>query len=135
MKLLLDTHVLIWALTDSPHLCSEVRNMIISPENQVCFSTASLWEVAIKNQKSPDKCPYLETDLLAWCREAQYECLSVTPAHILAIRNLHVLEGYTLANLDPFDRLLLAQAKSERSILLSHDRNFSNYQEDCLHLF
>lgn len=51
------------------------------------------------------------------------------PSHILAIRNLRIRDGRTLSNLDPFDRLLIAQAKTEECVLLSQDRNFENYLE------
>ena len=54
------------------------------------------------------------------------------PSHILAIRNLRIRDGRTLSNLDPFDRLLIAQAKAEECVLLSHDRNFENYLEKCV---
>ena len=57
MKLLLDTHIMIWALTDDPRLSQSARNLLSSPENIILFSMASLWEIAIKNQKAPEKCP------------------------------------------------------------------------------
>lgn len=134
MNILLDTHVLIWALTGSPRLSRQETEIILSPENHVCYSAASLWEIAVKNQKSPEKCPYREEQIQDFCEQAGYACLNILPAHILSIRHLRVREGRTLSNLDPFDRLLIAQAKAEGCLLLSHDRNFENYGEDCIHL-
>ena len=132
MKILLDTHMVIWALTNDPQLPYAAREMINSPENIVFFSAVSLWEIAIKNQKNPEKCPYHEKMILEYCMAAGYELIHIVPSHILAVRNLRIREGRTLSNLDPFDRLLIAQAKAEECVLLSHDRNFENYLEKCV---
>ena len=66
MKLLLDTHMILWALTNDPQLSCKAREMISDPENVICCSTVSLWEIAIKNQKSPEKCPYHEKKILEY---------------------------------------------------------------------
>ena len=132
MKILLDTHMVIWALTNDPQLSYKAREMISNPENVICYSTVSLWEIAIKNQKNPEKCPYHEKMILEYCTAAGYELIHIVPSHILAVRNLRIREGRTLSNLDPFDRLLIAQAKAEECVLLSHDRNFENYLEKCV---
>ena len=59
--------------------------------------------------------------------------MNIKPEHILMLRSLRVRPDRTLTNHDPFDRLLIAQAKTEQCILLSHDRNFENYDEDCIY--
>ena len=135
MRILLDTHVIIWALTNDPRLSDRARKLIASSENRICFSAVSIWEIAIKNQKSPEKCPYNEKEILSLCMAAGYEPMDIQPAHVLAIRELQLREGRVLSNLDPFDRLLIAQAKVEGCTLLSHDRNFENYREKCISLF
>ena len=132
MKLLLDTHMILWALTNDLQLSCKAREMISDPENVICCSTVSLWEIAIKNQKSTEKCPYHEKKILEYCLAAGYEVIHILPSHILAIRNLRIRDGRTLSTLDPFDRLLIAQAKTEECVLLSHDRNFENYLEKCI---
>ena len=132
MKLLLDTHMILWALTNDPQLSCKAREMISDPENVICCSTVSLREIAIKNQKCPEKCPYHEKKILEYCLAAGYEVIHILPSHILTIRNLRIRDGRTLSNLDPFDRLLIAQAKTEECVLLSHDRNFENYLEKCI---
>jgi PIN domain nuclease of toxin-antitoxin system len=132
MKILLDTHMIIWALTNDAQLSCKAREMILDPENVVCCSTVSLWEIAIKNQKNPEKCPYHEKRILEYCMAAGYELIQIIPSHVLAIRSLRIRDGRTLINTDPFDRLLIAQAKAEECVLLSHDRNFENYQEKCI---
>ena len=132
MKILLDTHMVIWALTNDPQLSYKAREMISDPENVICCSTVSLWEIAIKNQRSPEKCPYHEKMILEYCTAAGYEMIQIIPSHILEVRNLRIRDGRMPSNLDPFDRLLIAQAKAEECVLLSHDRNFENYLEKCV---
>ena len=134
MKILLDTHVIIWSITNDPRLSASARSLILSPENMVFFSTVSLWEIAIKNQKSPEKCPYHEKDILDYCIASGYEPVYLLPRHVLGIRTLHVREGRVLSNQDPFDRILLAQARAENCLLLTHDSHFENYGEKCIRL-
>ena len=132
MKILLDTHVIIWALTNDPQLSPQAREIITDPENIILISTVSLWEIAMKNQKAPHLCPYHETEILGFCRKAGYLIMDITAPHVLMLRSLKTKTDRVIANHDPFDRLLIAQAKSEGCKLLSHDRIFENYEEDCI---
>ena len=132
MKLLLDTHIVIWALTNDEQLCTNARDLLTSPNNIALVSVASLWEIAVKNQKAPDRCPYNEKEILGYCEKAGYEVLDIAPKHVLSVRDLRVKEGKQLSNHDPFDRLLIAKAKSEGGVILSHDSNFDNYDEPCI---
>ena len=134
MKLLLDTHVLIWALTDDPRLSGDARRLISDPENLVCFSVASLWEIAIKNQKRPEKCPYHEKEVSEFCAQAGFQILAVLKEHVLALRELKIVPGGKLLNMDPFDRILIAQARCESGFLLTHDANLANYLEPCVRM-
>ena len=132
MNILLDTHVIIWALTNDPQLTDEARALIMDPENTVAISTASLWEIAVKNQKAPRLCPYHEKEILDYCLKAGYLVTDMKPKHVLALRSLQVKPDRIISNHDPFDRLLLAQAKAEGWTFLSHDRSFDNYDESCI---
>lgn len=132
MTILLDTHVVLWALTNDPQLSAQARSLISTPENIVCVSTVSLWEIAVKNQKNPRLCPYHEAEILEYCIKAGYLVTDIKPAHVLKLRTLQVKPDRTIVNHDPFDRLLIAQAKAERYVLLSHDRNFDHYDEDSI---
>ena len=135
MNILLDTHVIIWALTDDPQLTDEAKALIMDPENTVVISAVSLWEIAMKNQKAPDLCPYHEEEILDYCDQAGYLVTDIKAKHVLEIRGLRIKPGAVLTNFDPFDRMLIAQAKSEKYVLLSHDRNFEYYGEDCIKTF
>ena len=132
MNILLDTHVIIWALTNDPRLTEEAKALIMDPENTVIISTVSLWEIAIKNQKAPRLCPYHEKEILDYCVKAGYLVADIKAKHVLEIRGLRIKPGAVPANYDPFDRMLIAQAKAEKYVLLSHDRNFEYYGEDCI---
>ena len=134
MNILLDTHVIIWALTNDPRLTDEAKALIMDPENMVAVSTVSLWEIAVKNQKAPRLCPYHEKEIHDYCVKAGYPVLDIKAKHVSEIRGLRTKPGVVLTNHDPFDRMLIAQAKSEKFILLSHDRNFEYYGEDCIQL-
>ena len=132
MKILLDTHVILWALTDDSMLSEESRRMIAEKDNVIYYSLASIWEIAIKNRKAPEKCPYHEKDIAELCDRSGFFPLEISLPAILGIRNLKVKEGRELSNFDPFDRILLSQAKCGELKLLSHDINFNNYDEACI---
>ena len=132
MNILLDTHMIIWALTNDPQLTDEAKTLIMDPENTVIISTVSLWEIAMKNQKAPHLCPYHEEEILGYCNQAGYLVMDIKAKHVLEIHGLKTKPGAVLTNHDPFDRMLIAQAKSEKYVLLSHDRNFEYYGEDCI---
>ena len=115
MRLLLDTHIALWALTDDPRLSPRARALINDPANQVIVSAATVWEIAIKHALGRDDMPISGDEALDWFRRAGYDLLSISPAHAAAIE--HLPEHHR----DPFDRLLVAQAITEPLRLLSRD--------------
>ena len=123
MRLLLDTHVLLWALTDPQELDAGAREKIVSPENLVYVSLASLWELQIKESIGKLKLP---KDFFEALEPAGFELLPVLLGHIKALRRLPLIHR------DPFDRILVAQAKSEGITLVTRDRNILRYGADFL---
>ena len=117
MRILLDTHYLLWWLLDSPQL-GEGRALIAAPQNLVFLSVASLWELRIKQALGKITLPEDFSEALA--RES-FEALSVTWKHTDA------LIGLPLHHRDPFDRMLLAQAAVENLMILTRDRVFALY--------
>ena len=112
MRLLLDTHVLLWWLTDSSELSPEARTAIAEPDNLVYVSAVSIWEIVVKlNLGKLD----LPADWAGVLENEAFRKLPVTWDHALEVARLPNLHR------DPFDRLLLAQAKSENLILVTHD--------------
>lgn len=132
MKILLDTHVIIWALTDDNRLSHTARELISAPDSLIFYSVASLWEIAIKNQKAPEKCPYHEKEIMEFCSQAGYLPLDIQAPHIFGVRNLKLRKDRIPGNYDLFNRILLSQAKTETCIFLSHDSVFENYEEGCI---
>ncbi len=118
MRLLLDTHVLLWALTADSRLRPAVRDLIIDGTTEVLVSAASAWEITIKRAigklGSPD-------DLPAQLVAARFDELPVTVEHAVAVLDLPDHHR------DPFDRMLVAQARVEGLTLVTHDSNLSRY--------
>ncbi len=116
MKILLDTHVLIWALEDSPRLPIEIRNAILDESNQIYVSVLSLWEIAIKHHKKPEIMKYSATQIRDYAMRAGYIFLSL---------GLDAIETYDKSDLtahnDPFDQMLVAQSQAHNMRLLTHD--------------
>ena len=121
MKLLLDTHLLLWAAGPCERLSEVARAMIESPDNELFFSAASLWEIAIKRGLGRDDFQ-VDTRLLRRALlDNGYHELPISSAHAVAIDVLPALHR------DPFDRLLLAQAMVEGITLLSADAVVAQY--------
>ena len=131
MNLLLDTHIAIWALDDSPALSGKARELILDPYNTIYYSTVSVWEVLLKHARRQDRIPFDEKDFADGCREAGFLPLRLEDKHVLTVRTLVRTEGAKEHN-DPFDRLLLAQAKAENFSFLTHDELIAGYNEKCV---
>ena len=131
MNLLLDTHILIWALNDSPFLSTKARELILDPDNTIYYSTISVWEVLLKHARRPVAIPFNEIDFANACREAGFMPLQLSDKHILTVHTLSRQAG-TKEHNDPFDRLLLAQAKAENFYFLTHDELIPGYGEKCI---
>jgi PIN domain nuclease of toxin-antitoxin system len=121
MKLLLDTHALLWWFSDSASLSAKARRAIAATDNQIFVSAASAWEMAIKNKQgkldAQDLLDRLPQDL-------EDEGFLVLPISIeYALRAGALVEHHR----DPFDRMLVAQAQAERLPILSSDTVFDRY--------
>jgi PIN domain nuclease of toxin-antitoxin system len=121
LNLLLDTHLLIWSATRNPKLTEEARSLISEMSNTVWFSTASLWETAIKNAlKRPDFNVDVSTLRAGLLANGYFE-LAVEGRHSLTFREL------SNHHRDPFDRMLVAQAMTEVMTLLTADKALASY--------
>ena len=120
MKLLLDTHIVLWVLRDARELKAGARAMIGHAE-AVFVSAASWWEISIK--AAAGKLPVEPERLQARALAAGFEPLPVTWTHALAVHGLPPLHR------DPFDRMLIAQAISEPLHLLTHDAALAAYSD------
>ncbi|MCZ0960966.1 type II toxin-antitoxin system VapC family toxin [Paracoccus benzoatiresistens] len=117
MRLLLDTHIVLWAMADDPRLPAVLRHAIANAET-LFISAATVWEVAIKSSLGKLDVP---ADLFDRALAAGAQPLPINWTHARAVA------GLPPHHADPFDRLLIAQALAERLILVSVDRRFAAY--------
>ena len=121
MRLLLDTHLLLWAMAASRKLPKAVKSQLLDPNNEVHYSAASLWEVAIKHDLRRKDFRIDPDSLLGALRASGFLELPVTAAHAVAVTRLPPIHK------DPFDRLLVAQGMSEPMALLTNDAVLAGY--------
>ena len=131
MKLLLDTHILLWALTDDPRLSSTARALIFDSGNIICYSSASLWEISIKHGLHPESVPFTAKEVDGYCRSAGYIQIPVSASHVFALETLERAEDAPKHNA-PFDRIMLSQAKAENMRFMTHDHLIPYYNEPCV---
>jgi PIN domain nuclease of toxin-antitoxin system len=122
VKLLLDTHLLIWAAESVKRLPRDARVLMADPENALFFSVASLWEIAIKSELNRTDFQVNARLLRRGLIDNGYQELSILSGHAVAIDSLPPLHK------DPFDRLLIAQAMVEGITLLTNDTTMAQYQ-------
>ena len=123
MNVLLDTHVALWAITDSPQLSPKARDMLLGARSHLWVSAASLWEIAIKHSLGRGAMPVSGEEALGYFRQAGYGILPIEPEHAVAVEQL------ASHHQDPFDRLLVAQALTEPMRLLTHDERVASYND------
>lgn len=118
MKVLIDTHLILWWLADSPSLSNLARELIGAPENTVFVSAVSLWEIWLKESLGKLRLPPEFEDKLA---AESFESLPLAAAHARQIALL------PWRHRDPFDRMLVAQAQVENLTLLTADERLAPY--------
>lgn len=123
MNLLLDTHILLWWLDDNPRLSQKTRDAIADSKRLVFVSAVSIWEIRIKEAVGKLKVP---RDFQTVLNTQPFETLNVTAEHAHAIKNLPDHHR------DPFDRMLVAQAKMERLRLVTQDAHLKRYSISIL---
>lgn len=131
MDVLLDTHIVLWAVADTFKLPREVMELLESDANEVFYSVASVWEVAIKHKIHPEQMPVSEEAFVELCQKTGFVQLPIKNEHIFLLKTLERPATAPKHN-DPFDRILLAQAKYEKLKLLTHDLLLPYYGEDCI---
>ncbi|MBA3915548.1 MAG: type II toxin-antitoxin system VapC family toxin [Acidobacteriales bacterium] len=121
MKLLLDTHLLLWAAAEPSRLSSGARDRVNNPENELLFSAASLWEVAIKRGLKRADFTVDVRVLRRRLLDNGYRELPILSDHVVAIESLPTIHK------DPFDRLMVAQALVEGVTLITSDARIAQY--------
>lgn len=121
MRVLLDTHAVLWLLADAPQLGEDARTLVTDPHNEIFVSAASLWEMTVKIRIG--KLTADIGEILRACHETGLQSLPISPNHLLALAALPVLADHR----DPFDHLLVAQAIADDLTFLSQDRFATRY--------
>lgn len=123
MNVLLDTHVALWAIADSPKLSAAARELILAETSTIYVSVASVWEIGIKFALQRGDMPVSGKAALQYFRQAGYRVLPIEAEHTIAV------EALPPHHQDPFDRLLVAQALTEPLRLITHDRQVAKYSD------
>jgi len=123
MNVLLDTKILLWWLADDPALPPRARDAIADPDTSAVISAATMWEIAIKKAAGRLDAP---DDLLAVLADGAFDSLAITAGHAIAAARLPSHHA------DPFDRMLIAQARAEQLQIATVDRRFGDYDVGLL---
>jgi len=122
VRVLIDTHVFLWAISEPRKLSARARKIITNPNNELILSSLSVWEIILKQQQGKLKLPvsagYLEAHMLHLGIES---VLAVQPAHVYGLFELPYFHR------DPYDRLLISQCRTEGLTFLSADLDMQKY--------
>ena len=128
-EILLDTHIILWAISKDKRLTNKIRSYLLNPNNEIYYSIASMWEAQIKYDLK--KLPISGTDFMHYCEQSGYHKLPIDDLHVKELAGLERDESAPPHN-DPFDRIMLSQAKAEGFTFLTHDPFFRGYNEPCV---
>ena len=122
MRVLLDTHVLLWSLMEPDRLPAELRDALADAGHHVMFSAVNIWEVAIKKSLGKPGFDFSPEDVLRAARATHFVELPVSAEHAARVLTLEPLHH------DPFDRALIAVALAEAVPIVARDREFRKYK-------
>jgi PIN domain nuclease of toxin-antitoxin system len=126
VRLLLDTHAFLFAISEPEQLSPKARKLLLSPNVERCVSSVTLWEIAVKVHIGKLEMPLDREYYLEHIKALKADTLPVEFRHSLALLSL------PLHHRDPFDRLLIAQAKEEHLTLLTRDEAFREYSVETV---
>lgn len=131
MKILLDTHILLWVLSNDAKLSEKARKLVENEENEIYYSIVSLWEVELKRLAHPEAMPVCAKELAEYCEQSGFQRILVMEKHIYALAGLKREEN-ALPHKDPFDRMLICQADVEKMVFITHDSLIPGYNKSCI---
>jgi PIN domain nuclease of toxin-antitoxin system len=132
MRILVDTHILVWMHTFDRRLSSKAIDFIMDPNNSIYYSAVSIWESEMKYNLHPEDFPFSGRELNALSEKANLNCLLLEPEHTFALGSLVYSEKAPQKHKDPFDKILICQAKVEDMLFLTHDHLIPYYNESCV---
>jgi len=131
VKILCDTHILIWYLTGDSRLSQKAKLLLDDENNTIYYSLVSVWEVSIKHHRKPNVLTLSSQDFTQFCDEQGFEEYPLSKQHIFTIDTLSRPADAPEHN-DPFDRLLISQAKTDGITFMTHDSLIPYYNEPCI---
>lgn len=126
MKILLDTHMLIWLLNGDPQIPQKAKEIIMQNNTEIYFSVISLWEIAIKRISKPNSISHSAQAISDYCKSSGYKLIQLKEESIYKLSELTRTENEPVHK-DPFDRMLICQAMTENMNLLTHDSLIKGY--------
>jgi len=126
MRYLLDTHVIIWYVEDSPNLPSNIAELIDDPENEVFISSISLWEITLKVGLGKLDLKLPLNMFLENIKNRDFTFLNIENEY------LNRLAGLPFVHKDPFDRLIISSALEENLVIITIDENIKKYNVSCI---
>ena len=132
MNVLLDTHILIWALYSPERLPQDIRTVLEDERANIEYSIVSLWEIEIKHNKFSAVFDFSAEATHVDAQLSGFHMMKMTPYQIGTLGKLNEPKRM---HKDPFDRMLIAQAKFENVYLLTHDKRLAEYDEECVQYF
>ena len=128
MNILIDTHLAVWALFGDEKLSKKAREIITDSGNTIFYSTVTTWEILLKHSTDPRNMSINVQLFLDGCKLAGFIPINLENKHVAAVETLTLAEDAP-RHKDPFDRLLIAQAKCENMLFLTHDGRLKYYNE------
>ena len=128
-EIMLDTHILLWMIFGDEQLSQKARMLIKQNIGRIYYSIASMWEVQIKYMIG--KMPISGIEFMHYCEQSGYHKLPIDDLHVVELAGLVRDEDAPPHN-DPFDRIMISQAKAEGFLFLTHDSLLGAYHEPCV---
>ena len=125
MKILLDTHIMLWTMTDDEQLPQKARELIENEDNEIFFSIISLWEIQIKHILHPEQMENSKV-IARYCHESDFELINLSERAIEILSDLKRPDSAP-RHKDPFDKMLICQAVAEEMTFLTHDSLLPDY--------
>ena len=132
MNILIDTHIALWATAKSSLLTAKMRDMLVDENNTVFYSIVSVWETLLKHTSHPDDFTLTDAEFDSLCDRTGFQFLELKKEHIYAVNTLVYPDDAPEKHKDPFDRLLMGQAKNEGLMFMTHDHKIRWYEEDFI---
>lgn len=132
MRLLLDTHILLWALSNDARLPGRARKLLENEENSIYYSIVSIWEVQMKRLAHPDRIDFTGEQVAEYCKSSGFYVVPVREKHIFYLKELR-RPFAAPPHKDPFDKIMICQAAVENMLFLTHDHLLPDYNEPCIY--